>query len=96
MLIKTIIAALLIGINTYALAYAGQKAELSAIDSLLAFIGTILLMIVSSFWYPTKWLTEVNSPDELEDGENKQADEPLALQRDNPAEKAHASILLCH
>ncbi len=37
-------------------AYVGPGAGLSAIGSILAFIGAILLMIVGFFWYPLKRL----------------------------------------
>lgn len=39
-----------------ALAYVGPGAGLSAIGSVLAFLGVIFLMIVGFFWYPAKRL----------------------------------------
>jgi hypothetical protein len=37
-------------------AYVGPGAGLSAIGSILAFVGAILLIIVGFFWYPIKRL----------------------------------------
>lgn len=37
-----------------AFAYVGPGAGLSAIGSVLAFLGVIVLMIVGFFWYPMK------------------------------------------
>ena len=37
-----------------AMAYVGPGAGLSAIGSVLAFLGVIFLMILGFFWYPVK------------------------------------------
>lgn len=49
----------LIGLILYsgpALAYAGPGAGLSAIGSVLAFLGVMVLIIVGFLWYPAKRL----------------------------------------
>lgn len=46
--------ALLIPFSTFA--YLGPGAGLSAIGSVLAFVGLILLLILGFFWYPLKKL----------------------------------------
>lgn len=43
-----------------ALAYVGPGAGLSAIGSIFAFFGVILLMIVGFFWYPVKRMLSGN------------------------------------
>jgi hypothetical protein len=44
------------GLATEAQAYIGPGAGLSAIGSVIAFVGAILLMIVGFLWYPIKKL----------------------------------------
>ena len=44
------------------LAYIGPGAGLSAIGSVLALIGAVLLMIVGFLWYPIKRLLRRNKP----------------------------------
>lgn len=44
-------------------AYVGPGAGLSAIGSILAFIGTILLLIIGFFWYPIKRLIKSKKKD---------------------------------
>lgn len=48
-----IVAALYLGAGPAA-AYVGPGAGLSAIGSILAFLGVIVLIIVGFFWYPIK------------------------------------------
>ena len=43
-------------VPTPALAYVGAGAGLSAIGSVLSFLGVLLLMIVGFVWYPVKRL----------------------------------------
>ena len=48
-------------------AYVGPGAGLSAIGSVLAFIGAIFLLIVGFLWYPIKRLIKRKSPADSED-----------------------------
>ena len=54
--ITIILAIYLYSLPTSAVAYVGPGAGLSAIGSILAFLGAILLIIVGFFWYPLKRL----------------------------------------
>ena len=51
------VATLLILAAQPALAYVGPGAGLSALGSIVAFLGVVLLMIVGFVWYPVKRLT---------------------------------------
>ncbi len=46
----------LLALSSFAHAYVGPGAGLSAIGSILAFIGTLLLLIIGFLWYPIKRL----------------------------------------
>jgi hypothetical protein len=58
--VKTIyqanLTAILFLFSPFALAYVGPGAGLSAIGSVIAFIGAFLLIIVGFLWYPIKRL----------------------------------------
>jgi uncharacterized membrane protein len=53
--IATLASVLIIWSNS-AVAYVGPGAGLSAIGSILAFFGVVVLMILGFFWYPVKRL----------------------------------------
>jgi len=57
-------------------AYLGPGAGLSAIGSVLAFVGLILLLILGFFWYPLKKLMKKirSDTDKVTDGENEYDD----------------------
>ena len=46
-------------------AYVGPGAGLSAIGSIIAFLGTILLLIVGFLWYPIKRMIKGKSNDNV-------------------------------
>ena len=60
-----------------ALAYVGPGAGLSAIDTVLALIGAVLLAIIGFIWYPVKRLLNRNkATDEGTDANTTDPDQP--------------------
>ena len=51
---QTTLTILLFTLSSLAQAYVGPGAGLSAIGSIIAFLGAILLLIVGFLWYPIK------------------------------------------
>ena len=51
---KLLVATLLTCASFLCHAYVGPGAGLSAIGSILAFLGTLLLLVIGFFWYPIK------------------------------------------
>ena len=54
--IKIILVAYIFALTPLAQAYVGPGAGLSAIGSILAFVGAFLLLILGFLWYPFKRL----------------------------------------
>jgi len=50
------VMAMLLGLPQYARAYIGPGAGISALGTVLAFFGAIILVIVGFIWYPLKRL----------------------------------------
>jgi len=59
-----LITAALLLITTPAIAYVGPGAGLTAIGTLIALVGAVLLAIVGFLWYPIKRLMRKKSPEE--------------------------------
>ncbi|MBV1915447.1 MAG: hypothetical protein KUG72_08675 [Pseudomonadales bacterium] len=72
------LAIFLISFCSISHAYIGPGAGLTAIGSVLAFIGTIFLLIVGFAWYPVKRLLKGRKKDTIEDDALPEvnADEP--------------------
>ena len=67
-----VLASWLAQVPQLAHAYIGPGAGLSAIGTLVALIGAVLLAIVGFIWYPIKRLFRKNkkSPDTVDDADN--------------------------
>ena len=59
-------------------AYVGPGAGLSAIGSVLAFIGAIFLLIVGFLWYPIKRLIKRKNPAVSEDNSGTSSKDDLS------------------
>jgi len=59
-------------------AYVGPGAGLSAIGSVLAFIGAIFLLIVGFLWYPIKRLIKKKNPADSEDNSDTSSKDNLS------------------
>ena len=67
--------ALLIPFSSFA--YLGPGAGLSAIGSILAFVGLILLLLLGFFWYPLKkLLKKIRSDKDKETGGKRDSEDP--------------------
>ena len=67
--------ALLIPFSSFA--YLGPGAGLSAIGSILAFVGLILLLLLGFFWYPLKkLLKKIRSDKDKETDEKRDSEDP--------------------
>jgi hypothetical protein len=60
-------------LSAHAHAYIGPGGGLSAIGSLIALIGAVLLMIVGFFWYPIKRMIKGKKADEEAEDESTEA-----------------------
>jgi len=73
--------AMLLGFSTPALAYMGAGAGLSAIGSILSFVGVFLLMLFGFVWYPLKRRFK-----KMRGTEETQSDAQAKTEAETPAE----------
>ena len=60
---QNILAVFLLSLSSLAQAYVGPGAGLTAIGSILAFLGALLLLVLGFLWYPIKRLLKRKKED---------------------------------